>query len=370
MDIKIGFIGMGYIGRIHAIALRALPLVHDMDLNIKFAGVCKRNLNDVPNIFGYKTSDIDEFLGIDMDAVDICTPNYLHADQIYKAAERNLNIYVEKPLGLNLTEAKNIAGCAGEKKFINQTALMYRFMPAVAQARDMIANGEIGKVLNFKAKMLHSGYLDTQRPISWRLRKETSGGGAIVDMGIHLIDTVRFMMGEVESVRAVSKTFFQKRPVSKTSDKSETVDVDDWTLSQLQLKSGAWGEIEASRISASQEEVTIFEVYGTDGSIKISSKSPEYCELFKKWDDTTIKGRYERQSAYTEYLYAIYPNEKYSMGYMVNMHMTSLLNFLLNIRDKKINYAETPNFIEAYKSQKVLDGILLSAENDGGTVKV
>jgi len=234
---------------------------------------------------------------------------------------------------------------------------MYRFMPAVAQARDMINNGEIGQILNFKATMLHSGYLDPLRPISWKLKKATSGGGAILDMGIHLVDAVRFMLGEIKSLKAESRTYFKERP-SHGAGVLEEVDVDDWTAVDVELKSGAWGRIEASRISAEMEEETRFEIYGTYGSIKISTKRPEYAVLYKKRENAVFSGIYGGEGPFTRYLRGIYPGEKFSMGYMVNMHMASLINFFTNIAEGKVVYQETPTFEEAYKDQLIIDEVL------------
>lgn len=359
-EIKLGFIGLGYIGKIHAIACFAMPLVfQNLPFKVRLGPVYKRNFQDVPDFFEKNAVSVEELLNVEgLTAVDICTPNYLHFEEAMKVIEKGYDIYLEKPIGLNAQEAFKIKRAAEDKRIINQTALMYRFMPAVAQARDMIKNGEIGELLNFKAMMLHSGYLDPKRPISWKLKKATCGGGSIVDMGIHLIDAVRFMLGEITSLEVKSKTFFKERPSSYDSDTMEKVDVDDWTGVNVELESGAWGLIETSRISAEAEEETRFQIYGTEGSIMISTKHPDYAILYNKKENRTYSGTYKDEGAFTKYVRSIYPGEKFSMGYMVNMHMASLINFFTNVTERRVVYSETPTFEEAYKDQLILDRIV------------
>ena len=369
-QIKLGFIGLGFIGTIHSIACFSMPLIFkNLPFEVKLGPVCKNNTEDIPHFFEKGVKSIEEMLEeCDVDAVDICTPNYLHYEQAMKAIEKGIPLYLEKPMGVNGKEAYEIMEKAKEKGLIHQTALMYRFMPAVNQARDMIKNGEIGEILNFKALMLHSGYMDPKRPMSWKMKKATSGGGAIVDMGIHLVDAVRFMIGEIKSLRANSKTYFKKRPVSKGSDIYEEVDVDDWTSVEVEMENGGWGSIETSRISPDLEEETIFEIYGTKGSIKITTKQPRYAILYKKQENVQIIGDYDKKSKFSEYSMSIYPPEKYSLGWMVDLHMASLINFFTNVVEGKIVFSETPTFDEAYKDQLILDKILLSVENNGKVI--
>lgn len=370
-DIKLGFVGLGFIGTVHSIACFSMPLIFkNLPFEVKLGPVHKNNINEIPHFFEKGVKSIEEMLNDEkLNAVDICTPNYLHYEQAMKVIEKGLNLYLEKPIGLNGKEAYQIMTLAKDKGIINQTALMYRFMPAINQARDMIRNGEIGDILNFKAMMLHSGYLDPKRPMSWKMKMATSGGGAIVDMGIHLVDSVRFMLGEIKSLKAASKTYFDKRPSSKGSNAFDDVDVDDWTNVDVEMQSGAWGSIEASRISSELEEETRFEIYGTKGSIKISTKQPRYAVLYKKEDNVFYTGKYNRSGEFTKYVYSIYPEEKYSLGWMTDMHMASLINFFTNIAEGKILHIETPTFEEAYKDQVILDKILISSMNNEEVIK-
>lgn len=371
-EIKLGFIGLGYIGTIHVTACFAMPLIFKkLPFKVKFGQVYKNNIDDIPYFFEGGVKNIDALLkDNELNAVDICTPNYLHKKQAVEVMKKGLNIYLEKPIGLNSNEAFELMKMAKEKNVINQAALMYRFMPAINQARDLINNGEIGNILNFKALMLHSGYLNSKRPMSWKMRFDTSGGGAVIDLGIHLVDAIRFMLGEVKMLHARSETYFKKRPISNESDSYGDVDVDDWTEAYFKMHNGAWGTVETSRISADIEEETRFEIYGTKGSIIISSKQPRYAMVYKKEENQYIVGSSKDRSIFSKYVETIYPNPKYSLGFMVDMHMASLMNFFLNIVEGKIVHKETPTFEEAYKSQLIIDKIIESAKNDGLLIKL
>src|SRR5690606_13030087 len=103
---------------------------------------------------------IEELAGSNVDFVDICTPNFMHLPQIHYLLNEGINIYCEKPLGLNYEECINLTDLVEEKKVINQVALVYRFMPAVAKARVYIKNGGIGEIISFRTHLLHSSYLN------------------------------------------------------------------------------------------------------------------------------------------------------------------------------------------------------------------
>ena len=111
--------------------------------------------------------------------------------------------------------------------------------------------------------------MDPLRPMSWRLRKETSGGGSLADLGIHMIDMVGHLLGDVDWVRCQTRTFITQRPVSIGSSQMDTVDVDDWALCILGLKNKAEGSIEVTRMSGGLGDSCRVEIFGSQGSIEI-----------------------------------------------------------------------------------------------------
>ena len=159
--------------------------------------------------------------------VDVCSPNCLHLEHVEPALKAGMAVYCEKPLAATLADAQAMARLAEETGVLTQMAFALRFLPAIRQMKAMIDAGEIGEVFHFRARMFHGGYLDPDRPMSWRLRCAESGGGAFMDLGAHLVDLTRYLLGGVATVRAEMRTFICERCTIRGSDEREPVDVDD-----------------------------------------------------------------------------------------------------------------------------------------------
>ena len=118
----------------------------------------------------------------------------------------------------------------------------YRFVPAVRHARDLIHDGQLGSIYHFRARYLQDWLADPTTPHTWRLTQASAGSGALGDLGSHVVDLARFLIGEPTSVSASLRTFTTDRPGGK-------VDVDDAFVATIEFSSGAVGTIEASRVA-------------------------------------------------------------------------------------------------------------------------
>jgi predicted dehydrogenase len=287
----IGLIGYGGIGRVHAANWRNLHLYYkDMPFRLRMRHVATRNHETseiAARMVGFEKSSIDYLDVIHdpmVDLVDICGPNALHHPAFMEAIKSGKHIYCEKPLALNLPEAEEMRSAALSSDSVVQIAFNYRFIPAVARAKSMIQRGFLGDTLIFRAQYLHSSYLDPQRPISWRLSKEQAGGGALVDLGSHAIDLMRYLSGEFKRVRAQTKTFILSRPMEAGSDKHTTVDVDDHAQLEVELVEGGLGTIEVSRVAMGSTDDLRFEIHGTRGAIAFDVMQPNWLLAFNDRD--------------------------------------------------------------------------------------
>ncbi|MGF7057796.1 Gfo/Idh/MocA family protein [Brassicibacter mesophilus] len=359
--IKVGLIGYGYIGKIHSIGYLNIPLVlQDPQVKIEMTKVIRRkNSLGEDSCWLARGDDIDELTNEDINLVDICTPNDLHMPQIEILAKKGINIYCEKPLGLNYQQCAKMADIVGLEGIINQVALVYRFMPALAKARGFLLENKLGDVINFRAHLLHGSYLNPRRPITWRLQKNRSGGGALIDLGIHLADCIRFLLGEVRNVKAETKTIFDTRP--NDNGEETLVDVDDWGLINLEMMNGAKGTMEVSKVSINPLEAFNIEIYGTKGFIKVTDKGFYEPNIYLFNENNVLeKVTIEKLDPYSQYLSTIIPSPKMSLGNMVDMHLASQMNVLNNIINGRVMFRETPTFEEASKSQKIVDIAYLS----------
>lgn len=364
--LDIGLIGYGYIGKIHNIAYKTIPIIFPQygDAYNLSSLISTKTQNLENTGFNTLVSSIYDLKNENLDIVDICTPNFLHLEQSSFFIRKNSNIYCEKPMAVNLKESLQILNLVKEKEIITQLALVYRFMPAISKAKAMIENNCIGEIINFRSQLFHSSYLDPNRAITWRLKKEMSGGGAISDLGIHLLDILVFLLGyeNIDKLRAEANTIIKERP-AENGEGMEKVDVDDWGLIILYLKNGAAGTIEVSKVSHNPYDTFEMEIYGTNGYIKISDKSP-YEPIYSLYNSKDSKDILEiiKTDNYVNYLNSIYPNPKMSMGAMVDMHIASILNMIINVSNNKVLNKETPTFEEGIKSQKLVELAYLSVE--------
>jgi predicted dehydrogenase len=204
----------------------------------------------------------------DVDIVDIATPGFLHAEIAIAALEAGKHVLCEKPLANGLDEAEAMVLAAGNAQERGQIAALghtYRRVPALALAKRYVEDGKLGRLLQVRAAYLQDFLTDGQAPMTWRLRKETAGSGALGDIGSHAIDQIRWLTGqEVTSVRGRLETLVPRRP---GPDGVEDVTVDDAAWATLELDGGAIASVEASRMAQGRKNQLTVELYGTEGSL-------------------------------------------------------------------------------------------------------
>jgi predicted dehydrogenase len=149
---------------------------------------------------------------------------------------------------------------AGVKHMV---AFNYRFVPAVRYAYELLQSGTLGTIYHFRARYLQDWLSNPQAPHTWRLTQATAGSGALGDLGSHVVDLARFLIGEPTSVSARLRTFTTERPGGH-------VDVDDAFAATVEFASGAMGTLEASRVATGQRNGLIFEINGSGGSIRFN----------------------------------------------------------------------------------------------------
>ena len=226
----------------------------------------------------------------------------------------------------------------------------------------------IGDLYHFRAFKYHSSYLDAQRPISWRLRFDQSGGGVFMDLGSHLADLSRYLFGPPQQIRAQMRTYVHQRPENPGSNQLHKVDVDDWAQCVLDYASGGMGEIEVSRVAAGSGELTGIDIFGSKGSISYKSTNPEtatYYDLNQKaWNISEI---FPTSIGQERMIADIWPEKKFSQGDMVNRHMAAIYDLLLNISENKSCLVD---FIEAAKSEEIVDATYRSARDGGSWIQI
>ena len=374
-EIKVGLIGFGFIGKLHAQAYRSIPYAFNPPAVLPRVAAVLRSHAGVKEGFLHSlgdplvTTDVDTFFealsGDGPAAVDICTPNDTHLLYAREALRRGLPVYCEKPMARSLPEAQEMeaaARAAGDGEVTTQVAFMLRYLPAVRQVKALLENGALGEVFHFRAKMFHGSYLDPERPMSWRLSRERSGGGALADLGSHLVDLLGYFLGEVSWVRAEMRTFIKDRPARAGTSKRLPVDVDDWASLTLGFECGATGTLEATRMAAGAHDDTTIALYGSRGSAYVDTHRPDaarYYDLRKQQWTEGVRGL--PMASGERPIEQLWPPSKQSQGMMVDAHLACAYDFLQYAVEGK----ESPlSFASALKTQEVLAAAYRSARGE------
>jgi predicted dehydrogenase len=284
--LNVGLIGAGFMGKAHSLAYAAMPMFFwpapAIPHRRTIADVTPEIADEAALRFGFERSTADwrEIVADpEIDLVDVATPNHMHAEIAIAAAEAGKAIICEKPLARSGDEAQGMYDAVQRAGVVNMVAFNYRRTPAVALARKYIDEGAIGRVLSFRGTYLQDWSADPDSPLSWRFQRSVAGSGALGDIGTHVLDLARFLVGEVAAVNAILQTYIAERPVQEGGvDKLGTakagadvpraaVDVDDEVHTLLRFVNGAIGSIEATRNAYGRNNFLTFEIHGEAGSL-------------------------------------------------------------------------------------------------------
>ncbi|MCW3767050.1 Gfo/Idh/MocA family protein [Paenarthrobacter ureafaciens] len=295
----------------------------------------------------------------DIHIIDICAPGWMHAEIAVAALEAGKHVLVEKPLANTLAEAELMTAAAAKARARGVQSMIgfnYRRVPALALARELIAEGRLGTVRHVRAAYLQDWLSDAESPMTWRLRKETAGSGALGDIASHAIDQVLFLLGDaVTEVTGRLQTFVDHRPGEAGL---EEVTVDDAAWATLTLTSGAIASVEVSRVATGQKNSLKLEIYGDKGTILFDLEALNELGFL----DATVPVREQgfRRILVNEpehpYLEAWWPQ-----GHIIGWEHTfthQVRDFLLAIQD---GTQPSPSFEEGLNVQHVLAAIEESA---------
>lgn len=304
----------------------------------------------------------------DIDIIDICAPGWLHAEIATAALAAGKHVLVEKPLANTVAESEAMVAAAQAARSVGVRSMVgfnYRRVPALALARKLIAAGELGTVRQVRASYLQDWLADAQAPMTWRLRKETAGSGALGDIASHAIDQVQYLLDDtVTEVSGKLHTFVTERP---GPDGLEPVTVDDAAWATLTTAGGAIASVDVSRVALGQKNALTIEVYGTAGSLRFNLENPN--ELFFLNGTEPIEVQGFRRILVTE------PEHPYISGWWPQGHVIGWEHsFTHQIRDF-LNHIATgtdpsPSFEEGFAVQQVLAGVEASAAANGITVTI
>ena len=289
--IRVGLVGYGGIGTVHALGYRSIPFHYGLPADaVRITAVATSSTASAERAareIGCPAWS-DDYRQIverdDVDLVDCSVPNALHEPVVTAAAAAGKHVYCEKPLARTVAEGARMADAVRRAGVKAQPTFNFRFFPAITRARQLVDDGFLGRIFSFRGRYYRSSYIDASKPMSWRLDREASGGGAMHDLGSHVLDLIGYLLGRCESVNATLETLIDRRPVAAGSDELAPVEVDDCCFLNLRMADGVLGLVEVSRMGTGAVNDLQVEVFGDRGAIRFRAEEPSWLEVYDATD--------------------------------------------------------------------------------------
>lgn len=368
-DIGVGMLGYAFMGKAHINAYKKLAyMVYPPPAQPRLVAIAGRQedaVREAAERYGFSTYYTDWRRLIADPAVQLFDnggSNDIHAAPCIAAAEAGKHLLCEKPMARDAAEAKQMLDAARRATIKHMVGFNYRFVPAVRQAYELVRGGHLGEIRHFRAVYLQDWVSDPEFPHVWRLDRKAAGSGALGDLGSHIIDLARFLVGEPKAVAAMTKTFVTRRPAGDVGEKT-TVDVDDAFAAVIELEGGCFGTLEASRFALGRKNYQALEINGSKGSLSFNLERLNELKVY--WHDAD---RAETQG-WTDVLVTEpahpFMSSWWPPGHIIGWEHTfvheiaHLLDAISNDRDVGPLGA---TFEDGYRNAVVCDAIMQSAE--------
>ncbi|MHA7874233.1 Gfo/Idh/MocA family protein [Roseivivax sp.] len=275
-ELGIGLVGSGFMGRCHANAFAAAPGLFELParpVKAVLADATEDNAAAGAKALGFAraTSDWRSLIADEaVDIVAITAPNVLHEPIAMAAIAAGKTVYCEKPLSTTAASARRMTDAAEAAGIVTSVGFNFLRNPMIRLARDLITSGEIGEVTGFRGRHAENYMSSPDAPHSFRT--DPQGGGALADIGSHIISLARHLLGPIAEVSADCRTIYPDRPVAAGASERRPVDVDDMTHALLRFESGVSGSLEANWAATGRTMDLSFEITGSKGAIAFSQE--------------------------------------------------------------------------------------------------
>lgn len=348
--LNVAMIGQGFMGRAHSNAFHQVGHFCESSYDLKLKIICGRNQSQLQTMatrWGWEEvcSDWEAIVDRkDVDVVDICTPNYLHAPIAISAAKAGKIVLCEKPLAMSVEEAEGMANAAQNVPTL--VWFNYRRVPAIALAKQLLDEGRLGQIYHYRATYLQSWGAEPTSPEAWRFKPSESGSGAMGDLLSHSIDLGLMLNGAVDEVTALVHTFAEGRKV------------DDAALVLARFANGSVGSFEATRFAIGCRNRNYFEIHGAKGAIRFDLEDLNRLHVFDAMDAAGVQGSHN--------ILVTGPGHPYTSNFWPPGHILGYEHtFVLTLADflQSLERDETfhVNFRDAVHVQKLLHAVEESA---------
>ena len=367
--LNVGLIGYGFMGRTHSNAYNRVTNFFDVPYKPVLQVVCglvEAEARAFAEKWGYNSYTTDWHKVVEdenIDVVEICVPNNLHAEIAIAAAKAGKAIVCEKPLALNVAQAVEMVKAVEEAGVPNLVSFNYRRVPAVTLAKQLIDEGRLGKIFHYRANFLQDWTISTEVPqggmATWRLDVKAAGSGVTGDLLAHCIDTAMWHNGPITDVCAMTETFVKERMHAETG-KVEPVGIDDACTFICHYDNGSLGNFESTRYARGHKALYTFEINGEKASIAWDLHDLHRLSYFDHSDDSIVRGW---RSIHVTDSDMPYMDKWWVPGLQIGYEHSfvhQVAEFMENLAEGK---STSPDFREALATQYVCDAVLTSAKN-------
>ncbi len=352
--LKVGVVGGGF-GRTHILAYRATP-------GVEVTAFCQRTKAKAAQIgreFGIRNvfTDYREMLEQGgLDAVSLTTPTNIHLAMASEAFSHGVAVLCEKPLAMNKEEAAAMLKRAEEARVIHMTAFNFRFIPAFYRMKELIQEGYVGsRVLHVEASWFTERRADPNLPFEWRDQKEVVGFGAMGDVGVHLVDLVRWIAGDFKRVCSQQAIFTKERRVADGTG-TRQVTVEDCAIFIGEMNGGGLVSFAANTVArgSAYQEIRIL---GNQGALRatVDRSKPDWM-IGEIWG-AEGNGDTELLSIPEQLKERLVPDQRRAPREAIFSNLTRLLCHGLRTGEQP-----SPSFRDGLEAQKVLDAVEKSAQ--------
>jgi predicted dehydrogenase len=363
-ELRIALIGAGFMGQAHSLAYALAPVAFKLPVRLRrqvvvevtdeLAVAAARN-------FGFEEAHTDWKTIVerdDIDIVDIVTPNDSHEPIAIAAADNGKHVLCEKPLALDAAAAERMRLHVERAGVVNMVGFNYRHTPAIAYARQLIAQGRLGKPYHLRINYLQDWGMSGAQYV-WRFERRRAGSGAIGDIGSHAIDCAEYLLGPIRRVVGRLATFTVERPLPGRDGLVGTVDVDDAATFIAEFESGPTGVFVASRHALSRKNQLAFELDAARGALRFNWDTRDELEV-ALIDDPEAVGGFRRVS-----LGPSHPNPWWPIAGMGSGYLETTANQVRDFVEAIVaDKTARPNFADGAHVQQVVDAVIASARAD------
>lgn len=279
--VRLGFLGVGWIGRHRMKAVLETGVAQAVAVADPNPDMLAAALDLAPD--ARAVDGLDALLREDLDGVVIATPSAQHAEESIRVLSSGRAVFCQKPLGRTEQEVQAVVDAARKADRLLSIDLSYRFTEGMGQIRDLIRSGSLGTV--FAADLVFHNAYGPDKP--WFYDKALSGGGCVIDLGVHLVDAALWSLGFPAVSNVASRLMSGGRPISGDSDR-----IEDYAIATIDLENGANIRLACSwRLPAGQEAVISASFYGTEGGARLSNINGSFYDFEAEWLKGTSRER-------------------------------------------------------------------------------